>query len=131
MLKISQEIGSIDTEMVALDCIASAHKKLEKYSQTIEYYQKALPIAREIRDWKREIGILINLGFAYLKLKNYIKALLTWLSISFKHRFALPIILGIFILLIIVGFFYLVIYALAILVTRKLGLKPRPFRATF
>ena len=77
-LQLAQSSGNKQRELEALGSLGLVHEDLKKYPQAIDYLQKSLTIAKEIRDPEAQGMGLNNLGhvfFAAGKLEEAEKAL--------------------------------------------------------
>jgi CHAT domain-containing protein/Flp pilus assembly protein TadD len=80
--------GDRGGEIATLQDLGYEHRKVERYQTAVEYYDRALLISREIRNYSKESSILDSLGYVYHYLGNYQKSIEHYdrsLSISDKN----------------------------------------------
>src|SRR5919202_807668 len=63
------------SERMTLNTIANIYVRLGEYTQSLNYYQQALAIAKELNDPDREVTTLNSMGRVYTRLGEYPKAL--------------------------------------------------------
>src|SRR5919202_3754137 len=63
------------SERMTLNTIANIYVRLGEYTQSLNYYQQALAIAKELNDPDREVTTLNSMGRVYTRLGEYTKAL--------------------------------------------------------
>ncbi|MEH1877830.1 tetratricopeptide repeat protein [Nostoc sp.] len=60
--------------MVAITCLGDACYWMGQFSLAIAHHQQSLKIAQNIGDFENEAGSLVNIGLAYIDLKDYEQA---------------------------------------------------------
>ncbi|MBD2130112.1 tetratricopeptide repeat protein [Microcoleus sp. ZQ-A2] len=63
------------SERMTLNTIATIYVRLGEYTQSLNYYQQALAIAKELNDPDREVTTLNSMARVYTRLGDYTKAL--------------------------------------------------------
>lgn len=72
--EVYSEFGDTFIEYLRLDRTGFAYERLEDYEKAIEYYQKALAVARSRKEPLDVRGELTSIGYAYIKLEKWDKA---------------------------------------------------------